>query len=221
MKYCNFFIFFLLIFSACDTDTSNSNTNTDTNNEQPEVETQPATQESKWLCIPNKQVGLIKEDADEESIIEAYGKENVIRQEVGIGEGEMVAATIVFPDSPDELIVEWQDGFEYKKLSRIRIEQKGAKWETEEGIKIGTTLDELVKINGKDFNFYGFDWDYGGVANEWEDGKINSQLTVVLAPKDPNASFPELAGDGTFSSSNPKAKEARLEVIAFVIYFGV
>ncbi len=219
MKYSNFFIFFLLAFSACETDTSSSNTTT--NVDSSEVETKPIVEESRWLCIPNKQVGLIKEDADEESIIEAYGKENVIREEVGIGEGEMVAASIVFPDSPDELIVEWQDGYEYKKLNRIRIEQKGAKWETEEGIKIGTTLDELLKINGKDFNFYGFDWDYGGVANEWEGGKINSQLTVVLSPKDPNAAIPELAGDGTFSSSNPKAKEARLEVIAFVIYFGV
>ncbi len=229
MKYINIIIFILLITSACETDNADSNSNNQTDNvetdttksQTPAVETKTSTKESKWLCIPNKQVGLIKADANEESIIEAYGKEYVIREEVGIGEGEMVAATIVFPNTQNELIVEWQEGYEYNKLSRIRIEQKDAQWVTEEGIKIGTTLEELRQINGKDFNFYGFDWDYGGITNEWEDGNINSQLTVFLDTKNLEGIPSELSGDGVFSSSNPIAKEAQLEVVAFVIYFGL
>lgn len=177
--------------------------------------------EAEWLCIPNKQVGMIEANSDEEDIIAAYSKEHVIRQQVGVGEGEMVAASIVFPGTPNELIVEWQEGFEFKKISRIRIRKEGAKWKTEEGIKIGTTLEELVEINGKDFNFYGFEWDYGGVTNEWEGGNISNQLTVVLSTPNQEAVFPELSGDGLFSSSNPKAKEARLEVSVIVIYFGL
>jgi hypothetical protein len=227
MKFTNILVFILLITSACETDNANTNNQTpnvetdSTNHQTPAVETKKTNEKSNWLCIPNKQVGLIKADADEESIIEAYGKENVIRQDVGIGEGEMVAATIVFPGTPNELIVEWMDGFEYKKLSRIRIEQKNAQWRTEEGIKIGTTFGELLKINGKDFNFYGFDWDYGGITNEWEGGNINSQLTVFLDTKKPEGVSSELSGDGIFSSSNPLAKEAQLEVVAFIIYFGL
>jgi hypothetical protein len=229
MKYINIIFFSLLILSACETETPNSNSNnqnpkveTDTTKPQtPNVETNTTKKESSWFCIPNKQVGLIKADADEESIIAAYGKENVIREEVGIGEGEMVAATVVFPNTPNELIVEWQSELEYTKLSRIRIEQENAKWETEEGIKTGTTLEELLEINGKDFNFYGFDWDYGGITNEWEGGNINPQLTVFLEPKNPEGASEELSGDGVFSSSHPKAKEAELEVVAFIIYFGL
>jgi hypothetical protein len=229
MKYINIILFSLLIFSACETETPNSNSNnqasnieTDTTKPQaPQVETNTTKKELNWLCIPNKQVGLIKADADEEDIIAAYGKENVIREEVGIGEGEMVTATIVFPNTPNELIVEWQNELEYKKLSRIRIEKEDSDWKTEEGIKIGTTLDELIEINGKDFNFYGFDWDYGGTTNEWEEGNINSQLTVILEPKNPKGASQELAGDGVFSSSHPAAKEAELEVVAFIIYFGL
>lgn len=222
IKY--FFLAFLTfsVLSSCEESTTSGAGNAGTQdsiitNETPEK----PVKEAEWLCIPNKQVGKIEANSDEESIIAAYSKENVIRQEVGIGEGEMVAASIVFPGTPNELIVEWQEGFEYQKVFRIRIEQEGAKWETQEGIKIGTTLEELVKINGKDFNFYGFEWDYGGVTNEWEGGNINSQLTVVLSPRNEEAVFPELSGDGLFSSSNPKAKEARLEVSAIVIYFGL
>ena len=226
MKYINIVFICLLILSACDpnaTNSGNQDANNDvdtTKNETTQTDPIPSS-ENKWICIPNKQVGLIEADADEEAIIAAYGKDNVIREEVGIGEGEYTAATIVFPNSPNELIVEWQEGLEYKKLSRIRIEQANAKWKTEEGIKIGTTLDELIEINGKDFKFYGFDWDYGGTTNDWEGGNVNPQLAVFLDTKNPEGAPQELAGDGLFSSSNPKAKEANLEVVGFVIYFGL
>jgi len=234
MKYFNIIIFSFLIFSACETETTNTNPNnhdsdvvtdtlnvaTDTLKDQTTI-VETENKESNWLCIPNKQVGLIKTDSDEEAIIEIYGKENVIREEVGIGEGEVTAATIVFPDTPNELIVEWVYEYEYKKLSRIRIERGNAEWVTEEGIKIGTTLEELMKINGKDFYFPGFGGDYEGITNEWNEGNVNRQLTVFLNSKKPEGAPEELLGDGLFSSSNPKAKEAQLEVDAFIIYFGL
>ena len=219
MKFSYFVIIFLLVFSACETETTNSGNGDQNSDDQTEIKS--PKQDNKWLCVPNKQVGLINADANEENVVEAYGKENVVRKEVGIGEGETILATIVFPDSPNELIIEWQQDFEFKRLDRIRIERENAQWETKEGIKIGTTLDELIAANGKDFNFYGFDWDYGGTTNEWEGGNINPQLTVFLNSKNPEGTPQELAGDGLFSSSNPKAKEAQLEVEAFVIYFGL
>lgn len=227
MKYINVLVISFLVFSACETGPTDSNNNNPDNSsdtaqiQTPDDQNISTTQEAKWLCIPNKQVGLIKADADEVSIIEAYGKENVKREEVAIGEGEIVVASIVFPNTANELIVEWLEGAEYKKLSRIRIEQENAQWVTEEGIKVGTSLEELIKINGKDFFFYGFDWDYGGTTNDWNDGNVNSQLTVFLNTKNPEGVPSELSGDGVFSSSNPKAKEANLEVEAFVIYFGL
>lgn len=229
MKYSNIIIFSFLIFSACETETSSNNSNNhdpdivaDTIKDQTTiVDTVRENSASNWLCIPNKQVGLIKAKDDEEKIIETFGKENVIRDNVEIGEGEVTAATVVFPNTANELIIEWQSEYEYKKLSRIRIERENADWVTEEGIKIGTTLEELSEINGKDFYFYGFGWDYGGITNEWEEGKVNSQLTVFLNPKIPEGAPQELLGDGLFLSSNPKAKEAQLEVAAFIIYFGL
>ena len=229
MKYFSIIFFSFLIFSACETETSSNNSNnhdpdvvTDTLKDKTTiVGTENENKESNWLCIPNKQVGEIKAKDDEEKIIETFGKENVIRDNVEIGEGEVTAATIVFPNTANELIIEWQSEYEYKKLSRIRIERENAEWVTEEGIKIGTTLEELAEINGNDFYFYGFGWDYGGITNEWEEGNVNSQLTVFLDTKIPEGAPEELSGDGVFSSSNPKAKEAQLEVAAFIIYFGL
>ena len=75
-------------------------------------------------------------------------------------------------------MVEWQADFEFKKLDRIRIEGEGAQWVTEEGIKIGTTLEELVNINGKDFNFYG-SFRYGARVKKLASGFLLPELLYM------------------------------------------
>ena len=100
MKFINLAFIFLLAFSACDPDGNNSNSdnqNSNTVTDTTASQNSNTKKENNWLCVPNKQVGLISADADEEAIIEAYGEENVSRGEVGIGEGETITATIVFP----------------------------------------------------------------------------------------------------------------------------
>ena len=92
-------------------------------------------------------------------------------------------------------------------------------WKTDNGIAIGTTLEELVKINGKDFTFAGFEWDYAGVVTDWNTGKIDKKLGIYLEPTNMEAIFPDLIGDKEFPSSNEKAKAAGLKVASFVVKF--
>ncbi len=209
--------FFFLLFTiiACDFESSDSNNQSDV------TEKPVDTVQENWICIPNKQVGLIKANFNEADIIKAYGQENVRQEEVGIGEGEMAMASIVFPGTQNELIVEWQDGFTFQRISRIRIHQDSAQWVSEEGIKIGSTLEELININGKDFNFYGFEWDQSGAVYDWDDGKVNAQLVVFLRPDNPEPVYPDLLGDETFSSSHQKAQAAKLVVESIIIHFGL
>lgn len=215
MKNTLFFLFLISFIYACDPSTPDT----------PVVDnpTDPKPQETvdEWLCIPNVQVGKITPKSTEEDLIKAYGKARVIRKQVGAGEGEMIDATIILPGSKDELIIEWQEDFLYQRPSRIRIEKEGSQWHTSEDIRIGTTLDQLLAINGKDFNFYGFDWDYGGLANDWDGGKINKQLVVSLNPENPEAVYPDLLGEEIYSTTLEKAREAKLKVSSMIIHFGL
>jgi len=38
-----------------------------------------------------------------------------------------------------------------------RLQKADSKWATADGLKVGSTLQELEKINGKPFKFMGFD----------------------------------------------------------------
>ena len=174
---------------------------------------------SAFTIIPNQQVGLIKITTDENKIKEIYGADNVVRKEIGIGEGESVNGTIVFPEHKNQVTIIWKTGAEYKEVQTIRIDGEASDWKTTNGIKVGTSLEELRAINGFPFLFAGFEWDYAGRCNGWGDGKISPNLVVYLEPENMEAAFPDLLGDKLFSSDLPKAKEAKLKVISFEVNF--
>ena len=221
----------LLLVVACGWETTTSNTaNTVTETETPTTAPSTPTETSKsvsqsrsanakWLCIPGKQVGKITASSSEAAIIATYGKENVVRQTIGLGEGEMTEGTVVFPNTPNELIIEWAAGQTYQRRANIRIEKNNTSWKTDQGIGIGTSLAALKQINGKDFKFAGFEWDYAGFTNDWQGGQINKKLTVFLEANNPEAIYPDLVGDGLFSSAHPKAVAADLRVRSLVINF--
>jgi len=231
MKYLSLLLFLCMSIVACEWDTNTTNSpgtttkkeTTPNVNVKPDATTKSLTQsrstDTQWLCIPGKQVGKILNNSSEAAIIAAYGKENVVHRDIGLGEGETAEGTVVFPDTENELIIEWVAGQAYKKLAKIRIEKNNASWKTDQGIGIGTTLTELQKINGKDFKFAGFEWDYAGFTNDWQGGKIDKKLTVFLEANKPEAIYPDLLGDKLFPSNHPKAAAADLRVRSLVINF--
>ncbi len=172
-----------------------------------------------WTCIPGEKVGLINKNFTEAAIIKAYGKENVKREEISMGEGEVAIATVVFPKTDNEIFISWQLDQPFQVISEILIENEKSPWGTSQGVSIGTTLEELVKINGKDFKFAGFEWDYSGYTNDWQEGRISKNLAVFLEPTNPEAVYPDLLGDELFSSNHPKAKIADLKVRSMIIRF--
>ena len=234
MRFILVAIFAYLLVSCWETTTTNTATpgavaptNTDgtTSTIAPQPRSNTATKNvgappavaPKWLCVPGKQVGLIKNTSTEADIIQAYGKENVLRRTIGLGEGETAEGTVVFPDTDNEIIIEWVKSKAFQKPAKIRMEKANGSWKTGQGIGVGTTLAQLQAINGKDFKFAGFEWDYSGIANNWQGGNIDKQITVFLEANKPEAIYPDLIGDALFESSHPKAKAADLRVRTLVI----
>lgn len=96
--------------------------------------------------------------------------------------------TTLFPGTPNELQITWNDE-DRTNLHDIRFSNSG-EWRSSTGVKIGTTYEELVALNGREVSFYGFGWDYSG-AVRWNNGKMeDSNLTVFLAPaRDPDEKY--------------------------------
>ena len=133
-----------------------------------------------------------------------------IKEDVGVFEEGTVERpyTILYPNTPDEVQITWKDAAR-SRVEDIRFSGEG-KWKSGSGIKVGTTYEELNRLNEKEISFYGFGWDYSG-AVMWNDGKLeDSNLRVFLAPggQTKNAHY----GDHIIEASAEEIADMNLKV---------
>lgn len=144
-----------------------------------------------------------------EELTRQYPDANIIEDKAMFDEGTVERHfTVLYPDTPNELHITWNDDAK-TDVYDIRFSENG-EWKSAEGIRIGTTYNELNQINEEPISFYGFGWDYGG-AVMWNDGKLeNSGLRVFLAPqKEVNDKF---YGDRIIEASEEEIEALNLKV---------
>jgi hypothetical protein len=168
--------------------------------------------EDEYLIEPMVRVGKITPNTSETDLVLIYGRENVKRSEIGVGEGDVVMGTILFPYTDKELSIEWKANF--SKPVRISIYGDDTKWKTTSGISIGTTLEELEQINSGIFKLTGFGWDYPGRTVSWEMGSLPKQLQLDLWSQTDISSeeIGQVLGDSYFDSSNLVFRKMKLKV---------
>ncbi|WP_373057674.1 hypothetical protein [Zunongwangia sp. H14] len=120
--------------------------------------------------------------------------------------------TILYPETSDEVLITW--AADDSGIYEIRFSEEG-KWKTASGIKVGTTYEELNRLNGKPVSFYGFGWDYSG-AVVWNGGKLeNSNLNIFLGPQ--NEPAEKFYGDQIVKASPGEIKNLDLKVQAVIL----
>ncbi|MCB0572523.1 MAG: hypothetical protein KDC66_22295 [Phaeodactylibacter sp.] len=195
------------------------------NPKQPPAEETAATEPAvgsiaiDFSIEPGKRVGGIRADASESDVENLYGADQVQFRSVYIGEGESQPGVAVFPNTPNELEIVWDIAAATGKPEFIRASKEGTAWHTVQGVTVGTTLEELERINGGPFSIYGFGWDYGGLVTDWQGGKLRPYLIVALTPGKPELVGPEVSGDRAFSSGDPHIRAIEPRVGSMVITF--
>jgi hypothetical protein len=156
--------------------------------------------------VLGKRVGLIKPGMTAAQIETAYGVANLHHEDIPGAEGETIPGARLFADTGRELEIIWDPESEKKKVV-FDIRVVGADWKFENGLKIGMSIEEVEKINGKPFKIAGFSWDYGGYAN-FEGGKLAAKVSLRFNPSIDE--IPEyLVGDKEISSTDKKLRAAK------------
>jgi hypothetical protein len=178
-----------------------------------------AMESDEWLIRPGEGVGRIRigETIREAQI--AYGKDQVKKQKLFIPEGETRDGFVIFPNQPNQLECFTDDK---GKIEMIRITGEASSWHTAEGIRIGTTLDELVEWNGRPIEFSGFGWDYGGEVISFNKGvleKFCTGLNITLSPPDEvNPNYEKYLGDQVFTSNMKDLKGSGIKVNTLIVF---
>lgn len=166
-------------------------------------------------------IGDIELEDSFDILTEKAGLDN-IKQDSLFKEGNFErVVSRVWPDTEKEIIVHWKE----KKAPLVTIEMlevsdSASVYHFANGIKIGSTLRDLVKENGgTEFSFYGFGWDYGGTISDFNSGKLSNILPcfqgVLALPEGASkgAGAGEVMGDSLIKSSHPFFSEVNPQLV--------
>ena len=171
--------------------------------------------------------GPFGRNATRADVIKAYGADAV--DQVLDGPEELkFKATVLYPKDPKRrLVIIWNDE-KARRRPTIRIDLESA-WATPNGVRLGTGLAEIERLNGKPFRLYGFEWDYGGRTSNWMGGNLGKpqpggcNLTLALGfdfDKAPKGMTDKVSGDSEFLSTNPAMRALKPAVYEITIGYG-
>lgn len=172
-----------------------------------------------FLIVPGESVGRVRVGAKQAELESIFGKEFIIEGVIYDGQGVEWPGFYIFKNSPLELKCILNES--ENTIDRVVISEPGSNWQTAEGIKIGTTIDELVKMNGKPISFDCFGSEYGAWIQGYNKGKLSSYVGktgICLGEPDDLTSLDDFMVEGECSSANKAIFGKGVRVAEIVIY---
>ncbi|HUF91198.1 MAG TPA: hypothetical protein VMR23_02405 [Candidatus Limnocylindria bacterium] len=143
----------------------------------------------RLVINPGSGAGDITARSSEAQIIKRFGRRNVLKTRVPIGQGQEEPGTIVFPRDPRRTIaILWKRQSARVSPKHARVRGDDGAWIVGPGVRLGLTLQELEALNGGPFILTGFGDDYEGTVVSWDRGTLDralgatSRVAVRLAP---------------------------------------
>jgi hypothetical protein len=181
---------------------------------------------SEWQIVPRRSTGPLTTETSEADLRRRYGPTAVDSSRIQIGEGETMAGTVLYPgDSLRRAEIVWQDSAQRRRPARIILRGNQSRWQLDRGISLGTSLQELERLNGRPFTLAGFGWDYAGVVTDWKGGALDSLLAGVKLYLDPgpaqseSAPYSQVLGDRDYSSSLPAMQQLNPRITQIFVDF--
>jgi hypothetical protein len=153
-----------------------------------------------------------------------FGFRNVTATDVEANDGTKVAASVIFPDDPQQrLEVWWIDATSHSGIYLIDITGQSG-WAAPDGLRLGLTLAEVEKLNHKSFKLKGFDKNGVATTSDWGGGELaslaggcNAGLSLRADPKVSAKIIGALSPNKEYASSNPQVRAAKPIVSEIVI----
>lgn len=173
--------------------------------------------------------GPIRATTTEADLRRIFGAANVRRETIPMAEGQEVAATVVYPNDPARrLEVTWSDPARRTRIESAGVrafgeERRGTAWRGPANLRVGSTLADVERANGRPFTVGGFGWDYGGYVLDWRGGRLRQperpcRVGVRMEPG-ADASGDGALGEGSFRSDSRGVRAQRPVVSEIALGF--
>ena len=168
---------------------------------------------------------------DINELVKNYGRNNITREKIHLGEGFFQEGTVLFFDSPENRVeILWHNEKKQKEPSQIRITGNLSNWITGTGLSLGTALSQIEEINKYPFRLAGFGWDYSGTILSWgvgNIGKYKSECKIIvrlrpisfLQSKRFQKLYNQVIGSREYSSGHLAMQALNPRIYQIILYF--
>lgn len=196
--------------------------------------------DSPGLTLSCDARSAVRADTTREDLVRRFGAGNVHDEPVYVGEGMSEPGTVLFGEDEEKRIgIIWKNDARKDAPKSVRtsviLKQHSEKhseevtpdrsqWRGPAGIKLGTTLKELERINRRPFRLAGFGWDGSGTVVSWQKGRLESApgcylMLRLTPPENKMAETASVTGDRIFSSSHPAMQATNPRVYQLLLSF--
>ena len=194
------------------------------------------TEADRWCIVLRGRKSPINAQTTHADLVRLYGADNVVDQDIGVGEGETEPGTAIFPKNPKRTIeILWKDPKKKTSPASARIAGSISQWKTVHGISLGTSLKELEGFNGRPFHLAGLGWDYAGTVLSWDQGELRKdlgesednfgqvvvRLEAIAGSDVSEAEQLQVSGEHTYSSDHPVMQKLNPRVYEIIWVFPV
>ncbi|MDE1974404.1 MAG: hypothetical protein KGI48_14585 [Hyphomicrobiales bacterium] len=190
------------------------------------VPEEPATRRATRLAKPDVVGcnGVFGRDSSHAKLAKTYRSRNVAFTQVDAASGARVMASVLFAKDPKRRLEVWWSKPATRTDTHLIVINGRSDWIAPGEIRLGLTLAELEKLNGKPFKLLGFNKDRVATLSDWNGGQLavlpgGCKLGLSLRA-DPKTSASALAaapadrafssGDSALQAANPTVSEILL-----------
>lgn len=168
--------------------------------------------------------GAFARDSSHVRLAQVFGTDNVAYTEVDGPDNSKLMASVLFPRDPQRrLEVLWTNDASRSGTQVIAINGKSA-WAAPRGVKLGTSLAAVEKLNGKPFTIAGFSADGSMTAADWQGGAMLSipggckiGMRFAADRRAPEAARRQAAAAKELPSNDPNLRAVRASVAEILI----
>lgn len=162
------------------------------------------------VSAPTENLNEVLTCIDAKGLVSKYGARSVILDTSIVSGDDTLKGAIIFPGTPKQANVFFHEG----KISDVSIQGESSAWKTASGLYLGLPLQDVEKLNTKNFTISGFGWAHGGSVVSWEGGKLAGDSTLThlasFRNKRQNISveeFTKVSGEAEFDVRHPSIQQ--------------